>query len=328
MGANTFGARFRITTFGESHGPAIGVVIDGCPAGVPFDEAFLRAELARRRPGTSEAVSARQEKDVPEVLSGVYEGRTLGTPIAIVIRNEDMRSADYVAQNTAGLSRPGHADETWRQKFGHVDPRGGGRASGRETATRVIGGAVAAMVLRAICPELRVEGTITQIGPHDFRARTPAELPREVTDLLVTARENGQSYGGTLELTVTGAPAGLGQPVFHKLKADLASALLGIGATSGIEIGDGFAATEAEGSSWHRPPSATGSPYGGIQGGISTGGPLTMRLGFKPTSSVLEVAKKGRHDPCIVPRALPVAEAMARLVVLDHFLWSRTDRLT
>ena len=315
MGANTFGKRFELTTFGESHGPAIGAVIDGCPAGIPFDEPFLRAELARRRPGQSESVSSRGERDIPEILSGVYQGQTLGTPIAILVRNEDARSSDYEGQ----APRVGHADQAWLLKFGHTDPRGGGRSSGRETATRVMGGAVAAMVLKALYPELQIRTQMIQIGPlTDPTADQMAEL-------LTAAKAEGKSYGGRVLLSVSGVPAGLGQPVFHKLKSDLASAMMGIGATSAIEIGEGFDATEAEGAQWHLSQDPE-NRYGGIQGGITTGAPIRLTLGFKPTSSVLDLAKKGRHDPCIVPRAVPVIEAMARLVLVDHVLWARTDR--
>lgn len=336
MAANSFGTRFIVTSFGESHGPALGVVLDGVPAGVHFEEEFLRQELARRRPGGA-LVSARQELDAPEVLSGVFQGKTLGTPIAILVRNQDARSEDY--QNLT--FRPGHSDDLWRAKFGHSDPRGGGRSSGRETVSRVMAGAVAKMILRAMAPELRIVGFASQIGSlalsseesqkassldiDSFPARFPSSSQGSaVTHLLEQARQDGRSYGGTAVLQVIGAPIGLGQPVFHKLKSDLASAFFGIGATSAVEIGDGLQAADAEGSAFH---AVSRGQYGGIRGGLSSGEEMRILVTFKPTSSVLDNAKKGRHDPCIVPRAIPVLEAMAAMVLVDHLLWMRTDRL-
>jgi chorismate synthase len=342
MGANTFGNRFCLTSFGESHGVGLGVIIDGCPAGVPFDFEFLKGELARRRPGTSAVVTARQEDDLPEVLSGVYEGVTLGTPIAIVVRNKDQRSHDY----SDIPKRTGHADDVWRLKFGHSDLRGGGRSSGRETIARVMAGAVAQMMFRRALPELKVTGFAREIGPFKlspaeltalapgsnaridaFTARFPsATSGAAIEELLVKAKQEGKSYGGLAEIWIDGTPLGLGQPVFHKLKADLASAILGVGATAGVEIGEGFEAREAEGSEFHSR-NANATPYGGIRGGISTGERIVIRAAFKPTASVLDVAKKGRHDPCIVPRAIPVLESMAWNVLADHYLWAKTDRI-
>ncbi len=351
MAANSFGQHFVVTTFGESHGPALGVVIDGCPAGIPFDEELLARELIRRRPGNTDKsgaslTSARQESDQPEVLSGVYEGKTLGTPIAMLVRNQDARSQDYV--EIARSPRPGHADDVWREKFGHSDPRGGGRSSGRETVSRVMAGAVAQMVLAALAPGLTVRGFAGQIGPlalslgeretlwralpsvaaiDAFPARLPSSrLSSQVTELLSTAKREGRSYGGLVELWCDGVPSGLGQPVFHKLKADLGAALLSIGAVSSVELGDGTEAATAEGSVFHRQ-SDRPERYGGIRGGISTGERIVLRAAFKPTATVLDAAKAGRHDPCIVPRAIPVLEAMACLVLVDHLLWRRTDRL-
>jgi chorismate synthase len=353
MSPNSFGSRFVVTTFGESHGIALGVVIDGCPSGIPFDVEFLARELERRRPGGA-LVSGRQEGDLPEVLSGVFEGKTLGTPIAILVRNQDARSQDYfeIAAGTPtrtggvapGAVRIGHADDVWRVKFGHSDPRGGGRSSGRETVARVMGGAVARMVLRELAPELKIQAFADQIGPEvlssgettkaiamepaqidTFPARFPSErASSRITALLEGAKRDGESYGGRAFIRAAGVPAGLGQPVFHKLKADLASAFFGIGATSAVEIGQGAEAALAEGSAFH---ASNDGQYGGIRGGISTGDPIEARVSFKPTSSVLDVAKRGRHDPCIVPRALPVLEAMMALVLVDHLLWAKTDRL-
>lgn len=350
MSANSIGERFGVTAFGESHGAALGVVIDGCPAGVVWDQRLLERELERRRPGTSKIVSARKENDKPEVLSGVYAGKTLGTPIAVIVRNQDQRSADYAklekSVSGATVFRRGHADDLWRAKFGHSDVRGGGRASGRETVARVMAGAVAQMLLKKIEPKLRVTGFAREIGPYAlteadlksldaikqkkfvsdrFAARFPSKkLSRQVEKMLVEAKASGKSFGGVAEIWVDGVPKGLGQPVFHKLKADLASALMGVGATTAFEIGDGFSAVSAEGSEFHMRKD--NRRYGGIRGGISTGERLILRVGFKPTASVLEFAKQGRHDPCIVPRAIPVLEAMTWLVLADHALWHRTDR--
>jgi chorismate synthase len=342
--ANSFGSRLILSTFGESHGPAIGAVIDGVPAGIKWDQDLLLRELARRRPGTSNIVSGRRESDKPEILSGIYEGKTLGTPIAVVIRNRDARSQDY--KSIAKKPRAGHADDVWRTKFGHSDPRGGGRSSGRETACRVVGGAIAQMVLKQLAPKLKITGFSRQIGPHElsekdllalarakglypadnFVARFPSDsIEESVEKLLKDAKYEGLSYGGLAEIWVDNMPENLGQPVFHKLKADLASAIMSIGATTAMEIGEGFRATKAEGSEFHRRKD--NDRYGGIRGGISTGSRLVLRAGFKPTSSVLDVAKKGRHDPCIVPRAVPVLEAMVSFVLADHLLWTRTDRI-
>jgi len=343
-GANSFGNQFVLTTFGESHGPALGAVIDGCPAGVLWDERFLRQELERRRPGVSGIVSGREEMDEPEVLSGVFEGKTLGTPIAVLVRNQDARSKDY--GEIAQKPRVGHADDVWLNKFGLSDFRGGGRSSGRETLSRVIGGAIAKMLLKQLLPELKIIGFSRQIGalqveeeeiapllklplayPSDaFVARFPSQVQqKEVEQLLLQAKKDGHSYGGIAEIRVVGVAQALGQPVFHKLKADFACAFMGVGASVFFEVGAGILATLSEGSVFHRD--LHGSHYGGIRGGISTGEPLILRVGFKPTSTVLENAKKGRHDPCIVPRAIPVLESMVALVLVDHLLLSRSDRI-
>lgn len=337
MSANTFGERFRLTSFGESHGPALGAVIDGCPAGLVYDEALLRRELERRRPGQSSLTTSRQEADEPEVLSGIFEGRTLGTPIAVIIRNTDSRSQDY-----KGLApRAGHADDVWKKKFAHSDPRGGGRSSGRETVTRVIGGAFARMVARELAPAMRVVGFTAQVGDLEltakdrealatvdvdsFPARFPSDKAGEAESRILGARENGDSLGGVGEIQIFNPPQSLGQPVFHKLKADLGSAFLSIGATSAVEIGDGVHVSGKPGTQFHS--SSDSEVYGGIRGGISTGETIRVRVHFKPTSSLLDVAKKGRHDPFIVTRAIPVLEAMAWLVMADHLLWAKTDRI-
>jgi chorismate synthase len=320
VSANSFGERFRVLTFGESHGVALGAVIEGCPAGLPFDFEFLKQELERRRPGASATVSQRQEPDLPEILSGVFEGKTLGTPIAILVRNLDARSKDY--EQIQSTPRAGHADDVWKLKFAHSDHRGGGRSSGRETVARVMAGAVAKMLLKNLFPNLQIKGYASRIG--DFSLIVENQNNQEVTEALKKAQLAGESWGGEAHLVVTGVPAGLGQPVFHKLKSDLTAALMSVGATSAVEIGAGFKAQNEKGTVFH---SSQQNPYGGIRGGISTGDSLDLRVTFKPTSSLLDVAKKGRHDPCIVPRAVPVLESMVALVLADHALWARTDRL-
>jgi chorismate synthase len=338
MSANSFGSRFVVTSFGESHGTALGVVIDGCPAGVIFDEALLNKQLARRRPG-GELVSQRQELDQPEILSGIFEGKTLGTPIALIIRNQDQKSQDY--DKIKNSPRAGHADDVWQSKFGHRDHRGGGRSSGRETVSRVLAGAIAQMFCQQAEPGLKLTAYAHQVGPlqltdaerknvwsqdvDKFTARFPSSQHEKVKELLTLAQANGESYGGSAEIRVKGAPAGLGQPVFHKLKSDLAQAYMSIGATAGIELGEGLEAGSAKGTEFHKE--ATSENYGGVRGGISTGEEMILRVHFKPTSSILDVAKKGRHDPYIVTRAIPVIEAMTWMVLADHVLWRRGDRV-
>lgn len=341
-GANSFGQLFQVTTFGESHGVGLGAVIDGCPAGVDFDFDFLEESVSRRRPGnfggkSGHLVSQRKEEDKVEVLSGVFQGRTLGTPIAMLVRNKDQRSKDY--EEIALKPRKGHADDVWKQKFGHVDPRGGGRSSGRETVARVMAGAVAEMFLSQTS-SMKVVGFASQIGPFKLSSPPKQDLDRKKVDasvarfpdsqkgsdierLLLEAKKEGLSYGGKVGIFIKGVPAGLGQPVFHKLKADLAAAFLSVGATSACELGLGFDSSEAEGTQFHQREDV----YGGVRGGLSTGEDIYFNLSFKPTSSVLDVAKKGRHDPCIVIRAVPVIEAMTALVLADHVLWRRLDRL-
>lgn len=350
MAANTFGTHFSVTTFGESHGVALGAVIDGCPAGVVFDLSLLQQELKRRRPGSvavsSEGiVSPRNEKDEVEVLSGIYEGRTLGTPIAMIVRNHDQKSQDY--ESLKENPRKGHADDVWKRKFGHFDHRGGGRSSGRETLSRVLGGAVAKMFVQQIAPLCEVIGLSSQIGPislseeeyayirsglyrpDDFSARFPSPRHEQVRDLLVQARALGESYGGVGEIWIRNVPPNLGQPVFSKFKATLANAMMGLGAAVGFEMGDGFSSAHQLGSHFHgqQDPSNHQEQYGGIRGGITTGELLRLRVAFKPTSSILDIAKQGRHDPCIVVRAIPVMEAMAWITIADHILWTRQDRV-
>jgi chorismate synthase len=366
--ANQTGQIFRVTTFGESHGAAIGCVIDGCPSGIPISLEHIQSALDRRRPGQAAWTSARQEPDHFEILSGVHEGKTLGTPIAALIRNVDARSSDYQEVIDGTKKRVGHADDLWREKFSHADLRGGGRASGRETASRVLAGAIAEQVVQALLKDLscRLVSYVSQVGPlvpspeelnqlrshlvssfaHQNSAQAQSWDPRKYVDqfavrfpsldseksfskraesLLVEAVKEGKSYGGVADVFVFNPPRGLGQPVFHKLKADLAGAYLSVGATSGVEFGDGFSAALAEGTEFHES-AIFEKQYGGIRGGITTGEPLFARVAFKPTSTVMDLAKRGRHDPCIVPRAIPVLEAMTWLVLCDHLLWSRLDR--
>lgn len=344
MRGNQFGKLFCLSTFGESHGPAMGALIDGCPAGVVWQQDMMNRFLERRRPGGSKLVSQRAEPDHVEILSGIYEGVTLGTPIAAVIQNLDARSKDYSTEEVK--MRQGHATDLWQDKFGHSDPRGSGRASGRETVSRVIGGAVARMFVTQLYPEASVIAFVSRIGVmsmteaecldaaealeadpwnvDEFSLRCPsAEKNEDMEVMLSRAKETGESYGGLAYMRLAGLPRGLGQPVFNKLKAELGSAFLSIGATSGVELGSGFLASEMSGKEFHN----LNQDYGGIRGGISTGDPITLRVAFKPTSSRQDVALKGRHDPCIVPRAIPVLEAMTWLVLADQILLARVDRV-
>ena len=333
MGANMFGTFFKTLTFGESHGPAVGAVIEGCPAGVPFSLELVKKKMARRQPGRFPWMSSRKELDSPELMSGVFKGLTLGTPITLLIKNRDFKPEDY--DSIKHKPRPGHADDVWKQKFGHADHRGGGRASGRETAGRVLAGAVAEMFVKELYSSLSVKALAGRIGPfkrEDFNMSSATDLEskwfgrqtKEVEDFLIQAKDRGLSYGGMARVEVTNPPAGLGQPVFRKLKSDMASAFMSIGACYEVSLGVDDISLE-EGSALH----GAGKPlvYGGIRGGVSTGEKIVFQLKFKPPASVLDVAKKGRHDPCIVPRALVAVEAMAWLTLADHILWRRADCL-
>jgi chorismate synthase len=321
---NTFGRNFRCTTFGESHGPGIGVVIDGCPARLPLSEQDIQPYLDRRRPGTSDLVSPRQEKDRVEILSGVFEGQTTGSPVALLVRNIDTLSSDY--ENLRDIFRPGHADYTYQAKYGIRDHRGGGRSSGRETVARVAAGAVALKYLGRY--GITVQGKALEIhGKAD-----PAAMEEEIR----RARAEGDSVGGIVEIVAQGCPPGLGDPVFGKLDGAIAGALMGIGAVKGVEIGEGFAAARMCGSEHNDQMDASSflsNHAGGILGGISTGQDIVVRIAVKPTPSIArpqktrsvsgetaEISIKGRHDPCIVPRIIPVAEAMLALVLIDAFL--------
>lgn len=320
MRGNSFGKMFSLTSFGESHGAALGVVLDGVPPGLAVNLDDLKRELARRAPGQSAFTTARKEADEPEILSGVFEGKTLGTPIAVIVRNTDQRSTDYDALRDQ--HRPGHADRTTELKFGIRDHRGGGRASGRETVARVIAGYFASLVL----PQMSAFAWSEAIGNHKngpvlTRERTVLGFTNEdcstaAEEFLLECKAKGESAGGVVGLVIEGVPAGLGEPAFEKLKADLARAMLSLPGCLGFEVGIGFAASEIAGSVLSRDS----KNFGGMEGGITNGDPLTMRVAFKAPSTVGDKAKAGRHDPCLLPRVLPVVEAMAKIVIADHYL--------
>ncbi len=344
MAGNTFGSVFRVSTWGESHGPAIGVVIDGCPSGMGLDESIIQKDLDRRRPGQSEVTTPRSETDTVHILSGVFEGKTTGTPISLEIKNRDSNSSQY--DNLREVFRPGHADYTFFKKFGIRDHRGGGRSSGRETATRVAAGAVAKCITGAegieIIAYAKQIGTI-EAETFDFSVieSNPVRCPdpdaaKKMVDLILAAKDDGDSVGGIVEIIVKNCPAGLGDPVFDRLDADLAKALMSIGTIKGVEIGAGFDAVTKRGSENNDQISSEGfltNNAGGILGGISTGQDIVIRIAVKPTSSILKEQKtvdkegndatikiEGRHDPCIVPRVVPVAESMVALVLADKLL--------
>ena len=324
---NTFGKNLRITTFGESHGRALGAVVDGCPAGISLDETDIQPLLDRRRPGTSPLTSARKEADQIDILSGIFEGKTTGTPIAMIVRNTDMKSKDYEALRE--VFRPGHADFTYQEKYGTRDHRGGGRSSGRETVGRVAAGAIAMKILKQ--QGITVAGKI-----HSVHGKTSS---KEIKNEILVAQNNGDSVGGIAEIVAKGCPAGLGDPVFGKLDALIAGAMMGIGAVKGVEIGDGFLVAQKYGSENNDAMTKKGfasNHAGGILGGISSGQDIVVRIAVKPTPSiertqqtrdvhgdVVEISVKGRHDPCIVPRIVPVAEAMLALVLADCWLEQR-----
>ena len=321
---NSFGRNFRITSFGESHGPGVGVIIDGCPAGMKLTVQDIQPLLDRRRPGTSLLTSPRDEKDRVEILSGIFEGKTTGAPIAMMVRNEHQKPGDY--DELREKFRPGHADFTYAEKYGVRDHRGGGRSSGRETLGRVAAGAVALTYLSGL--GITVTGRILNIHGKT----NPEEFEQEI----LSAKEVGDSVGGIVEVTAFGCPPGLGDPVFGKLDALIAGAMMGIGAVKGVEIGDGFAVAGRFGSENNDPMTGNGflsNHAGGILGGISSGQDIVVRIAVKPTPSiakvqqtrnihgdVVEISVGGRHDPCIVPRIIPVAEAMLALVLADCML--------
>ena len=326
MASNSLGTLFRITTFGESHGVALGVVIDGCPSGIPLSEDDLIPELARRRPGQSKVTTARKEDDMPRILSGVFEGKTTGMPITVIIENTGQRSQDYAALKTT--FRPGHADQTYSEKFGHRDHRGGGRSSGRETVARVIAGAGA----RKILPKAtQIIGHTKKIGDIEAKAFKPDTIEKnpvrcadpaaakKMEAYILKLKEQFNSTGGLIEVRVINPPKNLGDPVFGKLKSRLADAVMSIGAVTGYGYGAGFKTAEMKGIDYI----ADQANFGGMLGGISTGEDLVITVSVKPSTSVGKLAKEGRHDPCIVPRVIPVVEAMVALVLADCYLLQR-----
>lgn len=353
MSWNTFGRVLRFTTWGESHGPALGAVVDGCPPGLMLSESDIQPYLDARRPGQSKFTTQRQEPDAVRILSGVFEGRTTGTPISLMIENVDQRSKDY--SEVAKAYRPGHADYAYDAKYGFRDYRGGGRSSARETAARVAVGAVARMAI----PEVSIVAYVSEIGGdaidrsnidlseidrNPFFCPDPAAADRW-ENLVDSARKAGSSLGAVVECIATGVPAGWGAPIYAKLDADLAAAMMGINAVKGVEIGDGFEVAKLTGETNADPmrpgedgPQFTANHAGGIAGGISTGQPVVMRVAFKPTSSILtpvetidrdgnaaEIRTKGRHDPCVGIRGVPVVAAMMALVLADHKLLHRAQ---
>lgn len=357
MSFNSFGRIFTVTTWGESHGPALGATVDGCPPGVALSEAMIQPWLDRRRPGQSKLTTQRQEPDAVRILSGVFEGKTTGTPIQLMIENTDQRSRDY--GEIAQAFRPGHADITYWQKYGIRDYRGGGRSSARETAARVAAGGVARAVLGDLAPQLSVTGYMVQMGElvadrsrfdfaeidrNDFFLPDATAVP-EWTDYLTRIRKEQDSIGAVVEVTVRACPPGLGAPVYAKLDTDLAAAMMSINAVKGVEIGEGMAAARLRGTEnadeirmGANGPAYLSNHAGGILGGISTGQDIVVRFSVKPTSSILtprrtintagaeiDLVTKGRHDPCVGIRAVPVAEAMAACVILDHLLLDRAQ---
>lgn len=355
---NSYGKLFRITTFGESHGPAIGVVIDGCPAGLKIDEAYIQSELDRRKPGQSKITTQRKESDTFKILSGVFEGSTTGTPIAIVIENEDQRSKDYT--HIAESFRPSHADFTYEQKYGTRDYRGGGRSSARETAARVAAGAIAKLLL--IKYNIKINAFVSQVGdikaPHYTQmdlSKTEENIVRcpdsatanQMIELIDGVRKDQDTIGGLVTCVVQGTPVGLGEPVFDKLHAELGKAMLSINAVKGFEYGSGFEGVKLRGSQHNDEFVNEGGKIrtktnhsGGVQGGISNGEDIYFNVAFKPVATIMKdqqsvnkdgeattVKGKGRHDPCVVPRAVPIVEAMAALVIADFVLRNEVSKL-
>jgi chorismate synthase len=360
--SNTFGKIFRITTFGESHGTAVGVVIDGCPAGIPFDLDFIQREMDRRRPGQSKITTQRQEGDEVKVLSGIFEGRTQGTPITLVVWNEDQRSKDY--SHIADKYRPSHADYTWQTKYGTRDYRGGGRSSARETLARVAAGTVAKLFLTHV--GMQITAYVSQVGALKLNksyqeldlseaaiesniVRCPdAVIAEQMIALIDETRKNRDTIGGVVSCVIKGTPVGLGEPVFDKLHAELGKAMLSINAVKGFEYGSGFDGVAMLGSQHNDIfyTDANGrvrtrsNHSGGIQGGISNGEDIYFRVAFKPVATIMQdqesinqsgeqvvVSGKGRHDPCVVPRAVPIVEAMAALVMADFVLRNQVVKL-
>ncbi|SDH12551.1 chorismate synthase [Mucilaginibacter sp. P25] len=364
MAGNSFGQLFRITTFGESHGEAIGVIIDGCPAGLQVDLDYIQGELDKRKPGQSKITTQRKESDTVRILSGVFEDKTTGTPIAMLIPNEDQRSKDY--SHNVDVFRPSHADYTYEAKYGIRDHRGGGRSSARETAARVAAGALAKLLLKTL--GIEIVAHVSSVGkinapnvfindPIEFIAEREKNIVRcadpataeEMIEFIDSVRKDGDTVGGKISCYVKNCPVGLGDPVFDKLHADLGKAMLSINAVHGFEFGSGFEGSEMRGSEHndifvksHLGDIQTITNFsGGIQGGISNGMPIEFKVAFKPVATIMknqatidsqgnaaEISGKGRHDPCVVPRAVPIVEAMAALVLADHWLRNRNARLS
>lgn len=356
---NTFGKLLQIHTYGESHGPALGVVIEGCPAGLEIDESFIQSELNRRKPGQSKITTQRKEADEFEIVSGVFEGKSTGTPISIIIRNEDQRSKDY--SHIADKFRPSHADYTFQAKYGYRDYRGGGRSSARETVARVAAGAIAKLFLKhhgITCQSyvsqvgnLRLENAYTELDlskTEDNILRCPdQEKAEEMIALIDKTRKNRDTVGGVITGVIQGVPAGLGEPVFDKLHAEIGKAMLSINAVKGFEYGSGFEGVKMNGSAHNDAFYTENSEVktktnhsGGIQGGISNGADIYFNVAFKPVATIMDdqqsvneagesvtVSGKGRHDPCVVPRAVPIVDAMSALVIADYLLISKTNRL-
>lgn len=353
MAGNTFGKLLQLSSFGESHGPAIGGVLDGFPAGIKLNLEAVQMQLDRRKPGQSRISSQRKESDRIQILSGVFEGKSTGMPIGFIIPNDDAKSKDY--SHLKDNYRPSHADRTYAQKYGHRDYRGGGRSSARETAVRVAAGALAAQIM----PEVQITAYVSAVGLIDLNPQLPLDFTKidehitrcpdvgthqKMEEAILAARKQGDTLGGIITCVVNGLPAGLGEPVFDRLEAELAKAMLSINAVKGFEIGKGFAAAKMRGSehndAYNEKAERTSNHAGGVEGGISTGEPLYFRVAFKPVATLMrdqtginqagesvKVEGKGRHDPCVVPRAVPIVESMTALVLADHYLRNRSSRI-
>lgn len=353
MAGNSFGKLLRLSTFGESHGPAIGGVLEGFPAGVSIDLEAVQAQMDRRKPGQSNLSSQRKESDTVQLVSGIFESKSTGTPIGILIPNQDAKSRDY--DHLKENYRPSHADRVYDQKYGHRDYRGGGRSSARETAVRVAAGALAAQII----PQVKIRAYVSGVGPlsldtsktldltkiDSFSTRCPdPDMHRQFEKAILEARKQGDTLGGIITCVVEGLPAGLGEPVFDKLHAELGKAMLSINAVKGFEIGEGFAAAKMRGSQHNDTYTESGERIsnhaGGVEGGISTGEPIFFRVAFKPVATIMRdqtginangdavtVSGKGRHDPCVVPRAVPIVEAMTALVLADYYLLNRSSKI-
>ena len=359
MAANTFGEIFRVTTFGESHGVALGGIIDGCPAGLEIDLAFIQSELDRRKPGQSKIVTQRKEPDEVDFLSGIFEGKSTGVPIGFVIKNDNQKSKDY--DHIKDSFRPSHADFTYTEKYGNRDHRGGGRSSARETVSRVVAGAIAKLMLKKL--GVNITAYVSQVGPlkldknysqldlnktENNIIRCPDEqMAEQMIELIDSIRKEGDTIGGVVTCVVQGTPVGLGEPVFDKLHADLGKAMLSINAVKGFEYGSGFNGLVLRGSQ-HNDAFYTENGKvktktnhsGGIQGGISNGEDIYFNVAFKPVATIMRdqssidkdgnestVSGKGRHDPCVLPRAVPIVEAMAAMVLVDHFLRAKSNKI-